>query len=745
VTDSAHPAKPARDTQLTTSLQIVAALLLVFTAVVLPLFAGTTEIALRLLTLALAVGGAFFWFLCMVFRGRLNLPWGWPALSGAVVLAAGVMSGLRSNCPGDALVTLLTWSGYAAGFVLALWVGRDAFLRRHVLRAVCALAVPVAVYGVLQYAVLLDLTRDYIEKNPKEALERMRLTEADYPALLQRTKTKRVFATFALPNTLAAYLLLLLPTSLALATAARKPAVKGILLAVTTLVFLGLFLTFSKGGWLAGGVVLLIFLAWRGRAWGRRSWVILGSVALMALASLGVALWSSPYLRSRMASMGGELSGSAQVRRQYWAAGWSMWQAHPVLGIGPGNFANHYMQHKVPEAEEVKQAHNDYVQLLAESGPFAVLGYIAFWMLIILGSLRNLRRKRLIREDWLPATSHRLVAALVVGAGTLAILAASFFGHALSAADFPTVELGLTAGFILLWFGTYLVSCRADDRGNEAFRTSLALGLLAFALHSLVDMNLYVDGVAFTAFVLAGLAAATWLKQREFAPSQKMQIIVLSVGTISVLIFYLTVSRVAQSNSYRSYGVATKHQARHEAREALEQATVLNPLDHQAFAELASFYQAEYAATGIPARLNASATAWRRAIDLNPTFPEYRAHLARLFAVVVTLRPGLLHELTDTYRRQAEAMSVPMPGREVFLPGLVEAHRAVLCGPGKPQYRILYGQLLEDARRFGDATEQYRQALALHERMQRLSPQDLKWLRKKVGLTVSPGGAIIPE
>jgi tetratricopeptide (TPR) repeat protein len=755
---SADPRRtePIGDTRLVTALQIASALLLVLSSVMLPIFSGTTGASLRLLTLALAGAGAFFWFLCMIFRRRLDVPWGWIPVAGGLVLVSGAVSGLMSDCPGNALVTLITWVGYAAGFVLAVWVGRDAFLRRHVLRAICAVAVPIAVYGILQYAVLLDITREYVENNPEEALQKLRLPKSEYAALLQRTKGKRVFATFALPNTLAAYLLLLLPPTLALLAVARKLVPKLTLLAAVIAMLMTLFFTFSKAGWLTGAVILLLFIMWYGWRWVRERWVPALTVLLIAAGALGAGLWGSPYLRARLVSMSRELKGSTRVRRQYWQAGLSMWRESPVVGIGPGNFANHYMKHKPVAAEEVKQAHNDYVQLLAECGPVAAVAYIGFWSLIILGTLR---RRYLAppttQKELVPPHSRGVVIALIAGAGILGIVAASFFGQSLAAGETAALEFSLITGFIALWLGTYLASGWLADTSPDSpgLRLSLALGLLAFALHSVVDLNLYVDGLAFTAFVIAGLATATWLDVRKISLKDKPQIALLLGATVCVLSLYLVVSRVSQGDSYRAYGTAALRENPLEAREAAEHATQMNPLDHRAFAELAGICQADYAATRAGTRLDAAAAAWAEAIRLNPTYSEYHAHLSKLFSVAARTRRGLVRRVLDEYRQKAKALSVSTAGRDELLPALVEAHLAIDRAPTRPYYRISYGSLLDYARLPAEALKQYRLALDLHEQMVRgkapkrqlLTPKQVSQLRDRLALTESGDGAIIRE
>jgi O-antigen ligase len=63
-------------------------------------------------------------------------------------------------------------------------------------------------------------------------------------------------------------------------------------------------------------------------------------------------------------------------------------------GVGLGGFAEHYTQFKTVLGEEVKEVHNDYLQLLSEMGflgALFILFFLAFFIRRYLWVLKRLK------------------------------------------------------------------------------------------------------------------------------------------------------------------------------------------------------------------------------------------------------------------------------------------------------------------------------------------------------------------
>ncbi|HEY7148953.1 MAG TPA: O-antigen ligase family protein [Gaiellaceae bacterium] len=66
------------------------------------------------------------------------------------------------------------------------------------------------------------------------------------------------------------------------------------------------------------------------------------------------------------------LSFSGSYRAELWHAAWHDYEAHPVLGSGPGTYEWYWNEHR-PLQHKVRDAHNLYLEALAELGPLGLL------------------------------------------------------------------------------------------------------------------------------------------------------------------------------------------------------------------------------------------------------------------------------------------------------------------------------------------------------------------------------------
>jgi O-antigen ligase len=148
----------------------------------------------------------------------------------------------------------------------------------------------------------------------------------------------------------------------------RRKAHRVALVIAFVLVTVGFLATESRGGLIAlvVGVGVALFIAPRHR--GRI--LALAGVMLAAIIGLGAA---QPGAIARITDLGGGSSG----RSDLWRVGWQVFKAHPLAGVGIGNFQvveSHYtlapgaitrIQYLVDVPHLV---HNTYLQLLAETG-----------------------------------------------------------------------------------------------------------------------------------------------------------------------------------------------------------------------------------------------------------------------------------------------------------------------------------------------------------------------------------------
>lgn len=240
----------------------------------------------------------------------------------------------------------------------------------------------------------------------------------------------RAYATFGKPNPFAGYLNMSWPLAVVLAgffisahraaenedenkeQRIKNKASSGLVLDSWFLVLIftgfallllaGLFASYSRGGWIgaiAGAGVLAIVA-------GRRTAALFGLVVIVGLlvGLLGASSLLPAALTDRLQTITDNLrifdAGQVSVtpdnfaiveRMAHWQAGWRMFQANPLFGVGAGNFNVAYPDFFVaPWATSQGHAHNYYIHTLAEGGIFGLLSYL----LLIGAMLREALRVR---------------------------------------------------------------------------------------------------------------------------------------------------------------------------------------------------------------------------------------------------------------------------------------------------------------------------------------------------------------
>jgi O-antigen ligase len=148
----------------------------------------------------------------------------------------------------------------------------------------------------------------------------------------------------------------------------------------------GLLLTFTYGSWLALAATMVIFVLVAGQ--GYRKQLLFGGAALGAISAL--ALTIGP-LRNAMQQKMETVAWDYFTRLDIWGLALRTFLAHPIQGVGFGNFSglvSGQFEWMRPEMQDIGTTpHNFYLYVLAE---FGAIGLIAFLIVIggsILGAL----------------------------------------------------------------------------------------------------------------------------------------------------------------------------------------------------------------------------------------------------------------------------------------------------------------------------------------------------------------------
>lgn len=240
----------------------------------------------------------------------------------------------------------------------------------RVAAALLASSVAVCLIGLFQYVVGVDV------------IAQRWIDSEQFPEL----KT-RVFSTLGNPNVLAAFLVMTAGLSLGWSSDIHRRGGKLALLLVAALSIVCILLTYSRGAWLALGVMGLLLLL-SGRRPGRRSF-LLGVVAIGVLAFLAHESLL-PRFRSIL-GMFNPADSSVALRWALWESTLAMVNEHPWLGLGWGSYRFIYPEYDFfvqnPDVI-IYHGHNTLLSLAAEVG---LPGTILFAVAWAVASLRSLR------------------------------------------------------------------------------------------------------------------------------------------------------------------------------------------------------------------------------------------------------------------------------------------------------------------------------------------------------------------
>ncbi len=187
-------------------------------------------------------------------------------------------------------------------------------------------------------------------------------------------------------NFLAGYLNLVLPFALACMMLARTRGLQVLGLMCHTAAGAALYFTGSRGGLIAyGGMLLVSVWFWKPKRVALARWLVSAALAAGIVLSL-----QEPAGAARLQ----ELDEFTQdTRLALWGTAGIMFVGHPVLGVGFGNFRSLYNDYLPGVTPDQLDAHNLYLQFLAETG--------AVGFLILCGLMIGFARMalRLARQD----------------------------------------------------------------------------------------------------------------------------------------------------------------------------------------------------------------------------------------------------------------------------------------------------------------------------------------------------------
>ncbi|MCF7830526.1 O-antigen ligase family protein [Candidatus Gracilibacteria bacterium] len=193
--------------------------------------------------------------------------------------------------------------------------------------------------------------------------------------------TGRLLGTWLDPNFMAGLLGFSLPLLIARWYRSSSTRMKIILGVLIALFLYALFLTFSRSGYLASCIGLLVFFLFR-------DWkIIIFGILIIAL---GIA--TNERAQKRVGELGGTLSAivlhetdeidpTASLRLQSWQKSFELWQKYPLLGIGYNTYRYRASEEGIVDENYFSSGGSDstHLTILVTTG---ILGFLAFmWFL----------------------------------------------------------------------------------------------------------------------------------------------------------------------------------------------------------------------------------------------------------------------------------------------------------------------------------------------------------------------------
>jgi len=254
---------------------------------------------------------------------------------------------------------------------------------------------------------------------------------------------------FSDPNDLAMALLLVLPLTM-LHMFSGNAFVKAFYFVIFALLSYAVYLTGSRGGTLAYGLLMFLFFS---RRWGLAKGLIVGAVMAVVIFAAGP---------SRMGDIStGEASAAGRI--EAWTIALDLFQSYPVFGVGAWQFTEYHF----------RVVHNSLLQCASELGLFGLFP----WIMLFYISIKNLhfisRKCREVGETELGFLADAVNFALV------AYLAAAMF-LSRTYTEVPYILLALAAAITTVFLRKrperYVLIERRDFRNNLL----IALGSVVF-------------------------------------------------------------------------------------------------------------------------------------------------------------------------------------------------------------------------------------------------------------------------
>ncbi|PJE58297.1 MAG: hypothetical protein COU81_01415 [Candidatus Portnoybacteria bacterium CG10_big_fil_rev_8_21_14_0_10_36_7] len=198
----------------------------------------------------------------------------------------------------------------------------------------------------------------------------------------------RAFGLFPDAHTFAIFLGFALPSSIGIYLWENKNKY----LVFAGIILITIFFSFSRSSYI--GILLgLIFTAAIFRNKIDKNTKIL--LSIIGILTVIVLLFPVGPISERFYSTFNSSENSNSMRLGYWHQAWDLFLKHPLFGAGLGNFAAEISNRAY--YREAINVHNSHLEILAEGGIIAFLGWVLVWLFSFKALIKKIRKK----ANWL--------------------------------------------------------------------------------------------------------------------------------------------------------------------------------------------------------------------------------------------------------------------------------------------------------------------------------------------------------
>ncbi len=235
----------------------------------------------------------------------------------------------------------------------------------------------------------------------------------------------RASGTYISPNNFAGFLEMILPLAVSYILAGRMKPVTRILLGYAALaIAAGMVVTFSRGGWAAGAAAVLVLLVILIFHRNHRIPALLLLVVMVGGGTVFVKnyLSKSVTYMNRVEQPLESGHDALDYRRDMWGAAEQMWRDNFWWGVGPAHYDYRFRQYRTERVQrDPDRAHNDYLNLLADWGTVGGIIVLAGMAIFCAGLWQTRNHVRRAEKDFGSGKSNRLAFYLGASTGLLAL------------------------------------------------------------------------------------------------------------------------------------------------------------------------------------------------------------------------------------------------------------------------------------------------------------------------------------